>query len=148
MSPLLLGPVIEAVGNIADDLFTSDEERAKADIEAMKVGLEAARIDAGLISGQQEINKVEAAHSSLFVAGARPAVLWVGVAALCYQFILYPLLTWGWTWMQAMGWVPMTVAPPPVLDVEVLMVLMTGILGVSTARTFEKVRGVSRESLK
>lgn len=143
MTPLIIGPIVEAVGNIADDLFTSDDERMKADIAAMGVGLEAAKVDAGLIAGQQDINKIEAAHSSLFVAGARPALLWVGVAALTYQYLLYPLMTWGWTWLQATGWVPATTAPPPVLDVDVLMVLMTGILGIATARTFEKVRGIS-----
>jgi hypothetical protein len=143
MNPLLIGGVIEAVGSIADDLFTSDEERAKADLEAMKIGLEAARVDASLISGQQEINKVEAAHSSIFVAGWRPAIGWVGVAALSYQYILYPMMTWLWAWLVAQGWVPASVTPPPILDIEALMVLMTGILGIAGARTFEKVRGIT-----
>lgn len=143
MNPLAIGGIVEAVGNIADDLFTSDEERAKADIEAMKVGLDAAKVDAGLIAGQQEINKIEAAHDSIFVAGWRPAIGWVGVAALAYQYILYPLMTWGWTWLQATNWVPGNVEPPPILDIDALMVLMTGILGIATARTFEKVRGIS-----
>jgi hypothetical protein len=143
MSPFIVGEAISAVGKIADDLFTSDEERAKADIEAMKVGLDAAKVDAGLISGQQEINKIEAAHSSVFVAGWRPAIGWTGVIALVYQFILYPLLTWAWAWMQAQDIVPGNVTAPPILDINALMVLMTGILGISTSRTFEKVRGVS-----
>lgn len=142
MNPLMVGGIVEAVGNLADDLFTSDEERAKADIEAMQVGLEAARVDADLIKGQHEINKVEAAHTSIFVAGWRPAIGWVGVLALGYQFILYPLMTWAWAWLQAQGWVPGAVEPPPILDIEALMVLMTGILGISTSRTFEKVRGI------
>ena len=145
MNPLILGgitPIVEAVGAIADDLFTSDEERAKADLESMKVGLDAARVDAGLIAGQQEINKVEAAHASIFVAGWRPAIGWVGVLALAYQYILYPLMTWAWAWLTAQGWVPSSVTPPPILDIEALMVLMTGILGIAGARTFEKVRGI------
>lgn len=148
MSPLLVGGIVEAVGKVADDLFTSDEERMKAQIEADKIGLEAAKVDADLIKGQQEINKVEAAHASIFVAGARPAVLWVGVVALSYQFILYPLMTWAWVWMQAIGWIASSVKPPPILDIEALMVLMSGVLGIATARTFEKVKGVSRENLK
>ncbi len=47
MNPLIIGEVVSAVGSIADDLFTSDEERAKADLEAMQIGLDAARVDAG-----------------------------------------------------------------------------------------------------
>jgi len=141
-----VGDIIGAVGKVADDLFTSDDERAKNDIESMKVGLDAARVDADLIKGQQEINKEEAKSASVFVAGWRPAIGWMGVVALAYQFVLYPLLTWGWAWMQALKWVPMTVSPPPMLDTNALLVLLTGILGISTQRTFEKVKGVSAKS--
>jgi hypothetical protein len=143
MNPFAAGGIVEAVGKVADDLFTSDEERARADLEAMRIGLAAANVDAALIKGQQTINTAEAAHPSVFVAGWRPAIGWVGVAALCYQFLLYPLLTWLWVWLQAQGWVPDKVQPPPILDIEALMVLLTGILGIAGARTFEKVRGVA-----
>jgi hypothetical protein len=143
MSPFVIGEIVGSVGKIADDLFTSDEERLKADIQAMEIGLRAAVVDADLIKGQQEINKVEAAHHSVFVAGWRPAIGWVGVTALAYQYIVYPLLTWAWALLQANGYVPSNLTPPPILDFEALMILMTGILGIAGARTFEKVRGVN-----
>lgn len=143
MNPLI-GPVVEAVGKVADDLFTSDEERMRAQIDADRIGLEAAKIDADLIKGQQDINKVEAQHASIFVAGWRPAIGWVGVVALAYQFVVYPLMLWAWAWLQAQGWVPKAMQPPPLLDVEALMVLLTGILGIASARTFEKVKGVAK----
>lgn len=146
MNSLILGGIgglAEAVGKIADDLFTSDEERAKADLDAMKIGLDAARVDAELIKGQQEINKAEAAHSSIFVAGWRPAIGWTGVVALAYQYIGYPALIWLWALLQAREIVPTNLQPPPILDIEALMVLMTGILGIAGARTFEKVRGIT-----
>lgn len=138
-----VGGIIEAVGKVADDLFTSDDERNRADIEAMKVGLDAARVDAELIKGQQAINVEEAKSTSVWVAGWRPGLGWVGVAAMAYQFLIFPLLTWAWAWMQAGKWVPMTVNPPPMLNTEALMVLITGMLGIAGTRTFEKVRGVS-----
>ncbi len=143
MNPLI-APIVETVGKIADDLFTSDEERLRAQIESDRLGLEAARIDADLIKGQQEINKVEAASTSTFVAGWRPALGWVSVAGMAYQYILYPLLTWAWAYLQAQGWIPDNVKPPPLLDIEALMVLLAGILGLATNRTFEKVKGVAR----
>ncbi len=146
MSPLVVGGIVEAVGKVADDLFTSDEERMKAQLEADKIGLEAAKVDADLIKGQQEINKVEAAHQSIFVAGWRPAIGWVGVVALGYQYILYPLLLWVWAWFQAKGWVPDNMNAPPLLEAEALWVLLTGILGIAGARTFEKVRGIKPSS--
>lgn len=143
MNPLI-GPVIEAVGKVADDLFTSDEERMKAQLESDKIGLEAAKVDADLIKGQQDINREEAKHVSIFVAGWRPAIGWVGVLALAYQYLAYPLLLWAWAWLQATNWVPLTMKAPPLLDAEALWVLLTGILGIASARTFEKVRGVSK----
>lgn len=59
------------VETIADDLFTSDEER-------LKVALQEKGIEAELIKGQLEVNKAEAQHKSFFVAGWRPAIGWVG----------------------------------------------------------------------
>jgi len=143
MNPLVVG-VVEAVGKVADDLFTSDEERMRAQIDSDRLGLEAAKIDADLIKGQQDINREEAKHTSRFVAGWRPAIGWVGVVALAYQFVAYPLMLWGWSYLQAMGWVPPTMKAPPLLDIDALMVLLTGILGIASARTFEKVKGVAR----
>jgi hypothetical protein len=137
MSPLLIGGIVDAVGKIADDLFTSDDERAKA-------ALEAYRAETERIGGQLEINKTEAAHGSVFVAGWRPAVGWVSVASLGYQFILYPLLTWGWSGIKALGWIPVDLPPPPLLDIEALMVLVTGMLGIAGARTLEKIKNKAR----
>ncbi len=143
-----IGGIIEAVGKVADDLITSDQERLQADLAGMAIGLDAAKVDAGLIQGQQKINEMEAQHASIFVAGGRPALIWVGATSLAYQFIVHPLLTWGWAWLQALNWVPLTVSPPPMIGTESLMVLLSAVLGISTQRTFEKVRGVSRANLR
>ncbi|GAB3190795.1 holin family protein [Hydrogenophaga aquatica] len=144
MNPLLIGGIIETVGKVADSLFTSDEERAKLKIEAMRAETEAYRAETDRMHGQLDINKEEAKHASVFVAGWRPAVGWVSVSALAYQFVLYPLLVWAWNGMQALGWIAGTLTPPPLLDVEALMVLVTGMLGIAGARTWEKFKGVAR----
>ena len=81
MNALGLGAIIEGVGRIADDIITSDEER-------LKVALQEKQIDAALVQGQLEVNKAEAQHKSLFVAGARPAVIWVGAFSLAYAGII------------------------------------------------------------
>jgi len=136
MNPLAIGGIVEAVGQVADNLFTSDEERGRLELEGYQA--ETARL-----SGQLEVNREEARSQSLFVAGWRPAVGWVSVAALGYQFVLYPLMTWGWGSAQATGFVPSSLPPPPLLDVEALMVLVTGMLGLAGARTVEKLKRVS-----
>jgi hypothetical protein len=142
--PLLaLGGIVEAVGKVADNLHTSDKERLDADIELRRLALDGAKIEAELVKGQHDINKAEAQHASLFVAGWRPAIGWIGAAALAYQFILYPFLTWGWRLIQAAGWVPADMMPPPVLDADALWVILTGMLGIAGMRSLEKVKGVA-----
>ena len=77
MSLLGIGSIIEGVGKIADDLFTSDEER-------LQIALKEKAIDAQLIKGQLDVNVAEAQHKSLFVAGWRPFIGWVGGIVLVY----------------------------------------------------------------
>ncbi|MCR6650447.1 MAG: holin family protein [Cellvibrionaceae bacterium] len=135
-----MGTVIETIGKVADDLITSDEER-------LKVALQEKAMDMELVKGQLEINKVEAAHQNIWVAGWRPFIGWVGGIALAYQFIFYPMLTWGWALFQAWGWVPTTLEPPPVLDAEELWVILTGMLGIAGLRSFDKVKGTQTQRL-
>lgn len=131
MNPLLVGGIVEAVGKVADDLFTSDEERARAEREQYEA-------ETTRMQGQTDTNKIEAASQSLFVAGWRPAVGWVGAAAMAYQFILYPFLVWGWSAMQAAGWIAPSLTPPPMLNTDDLWVILCGILGLGTLRSFDK----------
>lgn len=145
MTPLLaLGGIVQAVGQVADSLTTSDKERLDAEIELRKLGIEERKIDAGLVQGQLDVNRAEAASSSLFVAGWRPAIGWIGAVALGYQFMLYPLLIWAWTLLQARGVIPAGLQPPPMLDTDALWVVLSGMLGVAGLRSVEKVKGVAR----
>jgi hypothetical protein len=144
MNPMMLGGIVSAVGQVADELFTSDKERLDAELENRRLGLEEKRIDQATDLAQIEVNKAEAQHASVFVAGGRPAAVWVCVAGLAFQFLLYPLLVWAWALAQALGWLPAGIPNPPALDVEMLLVVLGGLLGLGSFRTFEKVRGVAR----
>lgn len=137
MNPFLAGGLIEGVGKIADDLFTSDEERLRAEIDLK-------RLDVDVALGQMAVNQAEAQSNSVFVAGWRPAIGWVGALAMAYQFLLYPLMVWGWSFMQAKNWVPPELKPPPMLDTEALWVILSGMLGIAGMRSVEKVKGVAR----
>lgn len=112
---------IEAIGNILDDLFDSDEE-----ILTKKIILE--RLALKPTMAQVELNKVEAAHRSLFVAGWRPAIGWVCCLGLLYSFLLQPILV-------AVG------VNAPVLNSTELHSLVIGMLGFGGFRTFEKIKG-------
>lgn len=133
-----IGTVIESVGKVASDLITTDKER-------LEMALREKELDQRLDLAQIEVNKAEAIHSSIFVAGWRPAIGWIGAAAMAYQFLLYPLLLWGWTWMQGVGWIPKELTPPPVLEADQLWVILSGILGIAGMRSFEKTKGVARQ---
>lgn len=136
MNILGIGSVIESVGKVADSLITTDKERIQLELEGRK-------LDQAIDLAQIEVNKVEAASSSVFVAGWRPAIGWIGAAAMAYQFLLYPMLLWGWTYLQGTGWIPKELAPPPVLDADQLWVILSGILGIAGMRSFEKTKGVA-----
>ena len=136
MNLLGIGTVIESVGKVASDLITTDKER-------LEITLREKELDQRLDMAQIGVNQTEAQHSSIFVAGWRPAIGWIGAAALAYQFLLYPIMLWGWTWMQGMGWIPRELTPPPVLEADQLWVILSGILGIAGMRSFEKSKGVA-----
>lgn len=137
MNFLGIGTVIESVGKVAGDLITTDKER-------MEMALREKEIDQRTDLAQIGVNNTEAQHTSVFVAGWRPAIGWVGAAAMAYQFLLYPLLTWGWALAQANGYLPAGMQPPPMLDADALWVILSGILGIAGMRSFEKTKGVAR----
>lgn len=84
-----------------------------------------------LAKSQIEVNKTEAAHKSLFVAGWRPAIGWICGISLLYSTMLSPILG---IWLTV----------PPVND-ELLSTVLMGMLGLGAMRSFEKVKGVQRE---
>jgi len=135
-----LGSVIKAGGNLLDDLFTSDEER-------MIMGLQEKKIDADLQTGQMEINKAEAGHKSIFVAGWRPFIGWVGGFALGYKFLFHPFLIWIWCFCQAKHWIPVDVAQPPAINASELYPIIMGMLGLGTMRTVEGIKNVKTNSI-
>jgi hypothetical protein len=137
MNLLGIGTIIESVGKVASDLVTTDKER-------LELALREKEIDQRTDLAQIDVNRVEAQHTSVFVSGWRPAVGWVGVAALAYQFLIYPLMQWGWVYLQGTGWVPAELKPPPLLDADQLWVILSGILGIAGMRTYEKRQGVAR----
>lgn len=131
-----LDPISAALNigtQIIDRLWPNPTERDAAKLELLKLQQNG---DLAVVVGQMEINKVEAANSSLFVAGWRPAVGWVCVAGLSYTFVAQPLLAWASSiWFMQV---------PPVLDMGTLITLLGGMLGLGGLRTYEKTQGVAR----
>ena len=131
-----IGAIVDSVGKIASDLVTTDKER-------LELQLRAKELDQAIDLAQIEVNKVEAASSSVFVSGWRPYIGWVAGASLTYQFVLYPFMVWVWRLAQVLGHLPAEAAPPPMLDTDALWVILSGLLGIAGMRSFEKTKGVA-----
>jgi len=114
---------IEAIGNIIDSVFTSDEERAQGELLKQKLAMRPSMM-------QAEIMKVQANHRSTFVAGARPFLMWVCGLGFLFAFVINPILQW--------------IAPElgsPELPLDAMLELTLAMLGLAGLRTVEKLNG-------
>lgn len=93
---------------------------------------------------QAQANVESAKHSSLFVAGARPAIMWICALGLMTNFFLLPLAEWG-----TAVWAPQIILPDfDQLQSGELMTLTLSLLGLGGMRSWEKSKGVARSNLK
>ena len=118
---------VTAVGSAIDKLFTSDEERINAEIV-----LERLRQNPHIL--QAEINKTEAGHRSLLVAGWRPFIGWVCGIGLLWAFLGQPLFQW-------VAAIVGSDIMPPYVPTENMMELVLAMLGLGGLRTVEKIQG-------
>ena len=120
----LIGPVSGLL-----DKFIEDKDQKNA--LAHEIATMSERHAHEALKGQLEINKVEAAHKSLFVAGWRPAIGWVCMLGLLYNTLIANVLS---IWIEV-----------PEVDTTLLVPVMMGMLGLGAMRSYEKVNHVSRE---
>jgi hypothetical protein len=140
MIPAILTALVPALGTLVDRLIPDKAaaQRAKDDMEAALVK---ASNEAAL--AQVEVNKIEAGHSSVFVAGWRPFIGWVcGVALALYYVPMFiiGMGLWVWACLEAGAMVPR-----PELGVAEIIGLVMAMLGLGGLRTFEKLHGVARQ---
>lgn len=115
--------------SIVDRVLPDRAARERMELEQALLGLQQAHQSA---LAQVEVNKVEAAHRSLFVAGWRPSIGWGCSLSLLYAALVQPALV-------AAG----VAAPEPHFIDDNLMELVFAMLGFGGLRTFEKARRVS-----
>jgi hypothetical protein len=126
---------IEAVGNVLDKLFTSKEE--VLNIEVIKQ-----RLSQQPLVAQQEINKIEAQHRSVFVAGWRPFIGWVCGVSIAFYFIpQFALAAYIWASQSLAGG---ELLPYPADGAEHLFELVLAMLGMATLRSAEKFGKVAK----
>jgi hypothetical protein len=122
-----LGSIADLAKTVVNKIWPDKTEEEKQQLAAALT----------LVQGQLDINKTEAASSSTFVAGWRPAIGWVCAIALAYQYVIRPIAIW----------ILLTINHPvpqlPGLD-DNLWQLMMGMLGMGGLRTYEKVAGLNK----
>lgn len=130
MNVNLLGGAIDTGLKILDKFVPDANERKKAH-EELKQSIVTAANAANL--AQIEVNRQEAAHPHIFVAGWRPFCGWVCGVALAYNFVVAHWMAYGLVLYDE------TITPPPLLQLEYLMTVLMGMLGLGAARTYERV---------
>ena len=129
---MALDPVsalFEVGSKVLDRVLPDPAQQAAAKLELMKLQQNG---ELAQITGQMEINKVEAASSSIFVSGWRPSIGWVCGAGFAVQFVIGPLAEWG----AALAGHPVKF---PQMDTGTMMPLLLGMLGLGGLRTAEKL---------
>ena len=134
MIQALIGPATKLLGKFIEDKDAKNKIAFELSTMAEKHAHELAK-------GQIAANAEQAKHPSLFVAGARPAIMWICALGLLTQFFIMPIAEWA-----TMIWMPDVTLPK--LATGELMTLTLSLLGLGGMRSFEKAKGVSRENLK
>ncbi len=129
MLELLINPIASLLDKVIPDKDQRDKLAHEIATMSQKQGYELAK-------AQIAVNQVEAGHRSIFVAGWRPALGWVGVSAIAYNYVLLPLIN---IYLVSNS---MDVLSP--MDLSELMPLILGMLGLGGYRTYEKKKGVTK----
>jgi len=131
MLNLLIGPITELLSKVIPD--KTERERLAYEISTL-----AERQAHEQVMSQLEVNKTEAAHKSLYVAGARPFILWTCGVSMAFNYVGVPLVEM----ITVLAGNPIVLEP---LNLEVMMPVLLGMLGLGGMRTYEKRHGVARE---
>tara|TARA_A100000172_G_scaffold27954_1_gene16457 strand:+ start:6043 stop:6450 length:408 start_codon:yes stop_codon:yes gene_type:complete len=135
----MLGIISSLVGPVSDilDKVVTDKdlkEKLSHDIATM-----AERHAHEVVKAQIEVNKTEAQHHSMFVAGWRPAIGWVCCLGMAGNFLIIPFVNMALELLETGVVVPM-------IELDLMMPVLMGMLGLGAMRTVEKVKKVDRKA--
>ena len=127
----LLKDLAPGIGKVAEKFLDGKASREELQAEADKHELSA---EVRLALAQIQLNTAEASHSSLFVAGWRPFIGWTGGIVIAFNYIVFPFAT-------AFG------LDLPVLDLNTMMPVILGMLGIGGMRTYERMGQMARNNM-
>tara|TARA_R110000737_G_scaffold144512_2_gene174669 strand:+ start:354 stop:749 length:396 start_codon:yes stop_codon:yes gene_type:complete len=131
---MIVDSIVGIAGKVLDKFVGDKDLKTKLQAELQKELI-------GLDMAQAQANVESAKSSHLFVAGARPAIMWICALGLFTNFFLMPIAEW-----ITVIWLPDVILPE--LKTDELMGLTLSLLGLGGMRSWEKSKGVARENLK
>lgn len=133
MNPIFAA-VFPVVEEILDRLIPDKAEAEKAKLEMQKALITSiTEVD----KAQAAINQEEAKSDNLFKSGWRPFIGWVCGSAFAYHFIIQPIIIF-------IAAIAGENIPTPEFNMETLLTVLMGMLGLGGLRTFEKFQGVHK----
>ena len=129
----IISSVIGTVGKLAGKFITDKDKLAEFEHE-----LTMSMHNSDL--AQIAVNAEQAKHPSMFVAGGRPAVIWICVFGLALNYVILPIASWA-----CAIWYPAIILPT--LDITELNTLLYGLLGMGALRSYDKKQGTARHKI-
>lgn len=132
----ILGGLIDPVTDLIGEVVVDKDKKREIELKLQEI---VDRADARYheeLMGQIEVNKVEAQHASIFVAGWRPFIGWTSGVGIGYTFVLAPFIEFV---ARALGYTQ----EMPLPDAGQLMTLVTAMLGVGAMRSYDKKQGTA-----
>jgi len=144
-APEIISFGLEVGRTLIDRLWPDKEknarERQQAEYELLKMTQNERMADKAnevqIALAQIEVNKEEAKTGRMFIAGWRPMIGWICALSYGYAFLLGPVVTQVSTYYGS-G------IPLPPIDMDNMLFVLGGLLGLGGLRTFEKVRGITK----
>ena len=124
----LIDSLIGPVSTILDKVVVDKDVKEKL---AHEIATMSQKHHQQIMLAQLEINKADA-RGNWFQSSWRPATAWVCVAGFTVNFLISPLA------------VPFGIVIPQT-DTAVMMPVLLGLLGLTGARSYERVKGVGKD---
>ena len=131
----LLTSLIQPVSQILDKAIPDTDLKRKLTHEIATMSEKHAQ---ELALAQINVNATEAASGSLFKGGWRPFVGWVCGVAFCYHFILQPVIIF------VVAIIGVNIPDLPDFQMNTLLTVLGGLLGIGGLRTYEKQKGLTK----
>lgn len=133
------------IGEVIDKIFPDQQTKTEAKLRLFELqqkgGLAELEATTKLALAQIGVNQESARSGHWFVAGARPAVIWICALGLAWNFVAQPIAMWAGAFADP----PVAV---PTLDISQLMILLGGLLGLGGMRSYDKRNQTETQTIK